>query len=121
MSKSLYLILLLCAGALLVLPAGGCRDESAELLLAAKVPLVDTLVSFEQDVLRLVQAYCSTSGCHDGSSVLAVSLRSYAEIRPLADSIRAEVINRRMPVGISLRPEEIDVFVRWIDQGARNY
>lgn len=103
----------------LLLSLGACRQDSLEVL-AAPYAAVDSAVSFQADLMPLVEAYCSTSGCHDGSTSLAEPLTSYAEIRPQADSVVAQVERREMPIGLSLTPDEIAVFTRWLDQGARN-
>ena len=111
--------LLILSLAALLLTA--CRDDSVELLLAAQAPPVaDTTVSFADDLLPLVEAYCATTGCHDGTTVLASRFSSYADIRPEAEAIREEVQTGRMPVGTTLPPAAAAVFIRWVHQGALN-
>ncbi len=97
----------------------GCRDDSVEVLGGHPV-LTDSVVSFSADLLPLVEAYCTISGCHDGSNSLAPSLNGYETIRPIADSVISQVETRRMPIGVSLSEQEISVFTNWLSQGALN-
>lgn len=118
-SATVYqLLLALALGGMGLLAA--CQQDSIEEFEAAMTPPGDTLVSFAGDLLPLIEAYCSISGCHDGSNGLADALTSYAEVRPVADSIIAQVARREMPIGITLTETEIAMFTRWLAQGALN-
>jgi len=86
--------------------------------------------TFTKDVAPIFQAKCEA--CHRPESIAPMSLRTYAEARPWARSIRARVEARQMPpwhidktVGIqhfkndrSLSDAEIETIVRWVDAGA---
>ena len=95
--------------------------------LAADVPAKPT---FTKDVAPIFQEKCEA--CHRPESIAPMSLRTFAEARPWARSIRARVEARQMPpwhidktVGIqefkndrSLSDDQIATIVRWVDQGA---
>ena len=86
--------------------------------------------TFTKDVAPIFQAKCEA--CHRPGSIAPMSLRTYAEARPWARSIRARVEARQMPpwhidktVGVqefkndrSLSDDQIATIVRWVDQGA---
>src|ERR1044071_8504586 len=86
--------------------------------------------TFSKDVAPIFQDKCEA--CHRPDSIAPMSLRTYAEVRPWARSIRARVADRQMPpwsidrtVGIqkfkndrSLSDEQVDTIVRWVDAGA---
>jgi hypothetical protein len=96
--------------------------------LLAQVPASPT---FTKDVAPILQAKCEA--CHRPESIAPMSLRTYAEARPWARSIRARVEARQMPpwhidktVGIqsfkndrSLTDDQIGTILKWVDQGAR--
>ena len=86
--------------------------------------------TFTKDVAPIFQEKCEA--CHRPDSIAPMSLKTYAEVRPWARSIKQRVSTRQMPpwhidktVGIqkfkndrSLSDEQIDTIVRWIDAGA---
>src|SRR5262245_11536622 len=94
---------------------------------AADAPKTPT---FTRDIAPIFQDKCEA--CHRPDSIAPMSLKTYAESRPWARSIRARVADRQMPpwsidktVGIqkfkndrSLSDEQIDTIVRWVDAGA---
>jgi hypothetical protein len=87
-------------------------------------------VTFSKDIAPIFQAKCQT--CHHPGTSAPMSLVTYDEVRPWVRSIRERVANRDMPpwhldktVGIrqykndrSLRDDEIDAVLRWVDAGA---
>ncbi len=92
-------------------------------------------VTFHRDIVPIFQKNCQE--CHrpggpEISGMIApMSLVSYEDARPWAKSIRKAVASRAMPPwgashetsaqianSRSLAPEEIDLIVRWVDQGA---
>jgi hypothetical protein len=93
----------------------------------AEVPANPT---FTRDIAPIFQAKCEA--CHRPDSIAPMSLRTYAEARPWARSIRSRVEARQMPpwhidktVGIqdfkndrSLNEDQIATILRWVDQGA---
>ena len=86
--------------------------------------------TFTKDVAPIFQKACQT--CHHAGTSAPMSLVTYDEVRPWARSIKLRVASRDMPpwhldktVGIrhykndrSLRDDEIDTIVRWVDAGA---
>jgi hypothetical protein len=94
---------------------------------SAQVPGAPT---FTRDIAPIFQAKCEA--CHRPESIAPMSLRTYAEARPWARSIRARVDARQMPpwhidktVGIqsfkndrSLSDVQIATILKWVDQGA---
>jgi hypothetical protein len=93
----------------------------------AETPLNPT---FSKHVAPIFQAKCET--CHRPGSIAPMSLRTFAEARPWARSIKARVETRSMPpwhidktVGIqefkndrSLSDDEIATIVNWVEAGA---
>jgi hypothetical protein len=93
----------------------------------AEVPANPT---FTRDIAPIFQAKCEA--CHRPDSIAPMSLRTYAEARPWARSIRSRVEARQMPpwhidktVGIqdfkndrSLNDDQIATILKWVDQGA---
>jgi hypothetical protein len=93
----------------------------------AEVPASPT---FTRDIAPIFQAKCEA--CHRPESIAPMSLRTYAEARPWARSIRTRVEARQMPpwhidktVGIqefkndrSLSDDQIATILKWVDQGA---
>jgi hypothetical protein len=87
-------------------------------------------VTFSRDVAPIFQAKCDA--CHHAGTSAPMSLVSYEEVRPWAQSIRQRVANRDMPpwhldktVGIrqykndrSLSDDEISTIVQWAESGA---
>jgi hypothetical protein len=89
-----------------------------------------TAPTFSKDIAPIFQEKCEA--CHRPDSIAPMSLKTYAEARPWARSIKARVADRQMPpwhidktVGIqkfkndrSLSDDQIATIVRWVDSGA---
>src|SRR5262245_61358524 len=87
----------------------------------------DTPVTFTKDVLPILQKNCQS--CHRPGQIAPMSLLSYQDARPWARDIKAKVEARQMPPwfaapghgdfrnNASLRQEEIDAIVKWVDNG----
>jgi hypothetical protein len=87
-------------------------------------------VTFTRDVAPIFQKSCQA--CHRAGQMAPMSLITYQEVRPWVRSIKQRVVDREMPpwgidphVGIqsfkndpSLRRDEIDTIVKWVDGGA---
>ena len=94
---------------------------------SAEVPANPT---FTRDIAPIFQEKCEA--CHRPESIAPMPLRTYAEARPWARSIRTRVEARQMPpwhidktVGIqefkndrSLSDDQIATIVKWVDQNA---
>src|SRR6476646_2624786 len=86
--------------------------------------------TFTKDIAPIFQEKCEA--CHRPDSMAPMSLKTYAEARPWARSIKARVIDHQMPpwqiyrtVGIqkfkndrSLTDDQVETIVRWVDAGA---
>src|SRR5438034_10404544 len=87
-------------------------------------------VTFTKDVAPILQRSCQS--CHRPGQMAPMSLLTYQDVRPWARSIKQRIVDREMPpwgidphVGIqrfkndpSLRDDEIDTIVKWVDAGA---
>ncbi len=92
--------------------------------------LTESPVTFTKHVAPILQARCEE--CHRSGAMAPMSLVTYEETRPWAQSIKERVLTRSMPpwhldktVGIqkfqndmSLSDEQISTVVRWVDSGA---
>src|SRR5258708_35132116 len=90
---------------------------------AADTPKTPT---FTRDIAPIFQDKCEA--CHRPDSMAPMSLKSFAEARPWAKSIKARVSDRQMPpwqidrsVGIqkfkndrSLTDDQIELITRWV-------
>ncbi|MQA28730.1 MAG: hypothetical protein GEU82_02670 [Luteitalea sp.] len=86
--------------------------------------------TFTRDIAPIFQDKCEA--CHRPDSIAPMSLKTYADVRPWARSVKARVQDRQMPpwhidktVGIqkfkndrSLTNDQIATIVRWVDSGA---
>src|SRR2546430_17500751 len=87
-------------------------------------------VTFTKDVAPIFQRSCQS--CHRPGQTAPMSLLTYQDVRPWARSIKQRVVGREMPpwgidphVGLqsfkndpSLREDEIQTIVKWVDAGA---
>ncbi len=86
-------------------------------------------VTWSKDVMPIVQERCLN--CHRPGQVAPFSLESYEQARPWAASIKLQVGLGKMPPypgkpgampfhgDSNLTKAEIETFVRWVDQGAK--
>ena len=91
-------------------------------------------VSFQEDILPILQASCATQGCHaDPNPSVGLNLETYAGFEkgslggPVfnpGDSKGSKVIQRidggGMPPAGPLPEDQIQLFKDWIDEGAKN-
>ena len=85
-------------------------------------------VTYYKDVLPVLQKHCQ--GCHRPGEAAPMSFLTYASTRPWAKSMRAAVLQKRMPPWFadadhgkfsndpSLTAAERDAIVRWADEGS---
>ena len=89
--------------------------------------VITTKITFDREIIRIVQARCAS--CHrEGGS--AFSLMTYNEARPWAKAMQEEVLERRMPPwgavkgfgefrnDQALTPEQIELVADWVEGGA---
>jgi len=96
--------------------------------LAADTNTSSPAVTFNKDILPILQRYCQT--CHRPGQVAPMSFLTYQSTRPWAKAMKAAVAARKMPpwfadpqVGHflndrSLKQSEIDTIAKWADSGA---
>src|SRR5689334_12430803 len=84
--------------------------------------------TFAKDVLPILQAKCQE--CHRPGRAAPMSFLDYQSVRPWAKAMKAAVVSRKMPPWFadpqfgpyvndhSLKQEEIDIVVKWVDAGA---
>ena len=87
-------------------------------------------VSFQEEILPILQASCAVPGCHAAPNPRkGLNLETYADFKNgnvfnPGDSNGSEVIRRidggGMPPGAPLAEEQIQLFKDWIDEGAKN-
>ncbi|MBM3819756.1 MAG: hypothetical protein FJW14_12190 [Acidimicrobiia bacterium] len=87
---------------------------------------VDINVSYNKEVIRILQRKCEP--CH-GSGGLSVPLAAYPDVRAWGRAIREEIVERRMPPAIvargygqyesdpSLNAREMETLLVWLDGG----
>jgi len=95
---------------------------------AATAFAADAPVTFNKDVLPVLQASCQS--CHRPGEVAPMSLMTYADARPYARAIKSAVATGKMPPWFAdpnvghfknakiLSPEAIKVLTTWADGGA---
>src|SRR5215831_12251374 len=86
--------------------------------------------TFTKDIAPILQRSCQS--CHRPGQMAPMSLLTYQDVRPWARSIKQRVTERTMPpwgidphVGLqsfkndpTLREDEIETIVKWVDAGA---
>jgi hypothetical protein len=97
-------------------------------MLAIAAPPTTTNVTFNKDVLPILQKNCQT--CHRPGEIAPMSLLTYKDARPWAKSIKTAVVSKKMPPWFAdqtprhftnekrLTEAEINTLVAWVDSGA---
>src|SRR5262245_50261895 len=112
--------------------AAGAAAIAATVTLSAQgsARAASPAVTFAKDVAPILQRSCQN--CHRPGQMAPMSLLTYQDVRPWARSIKQRVTERAMPpwgidphMGLqsfkndpSLRQDEIDAIVKWVDAGA---
>src|SRR5262245_41309187 len=98
------------------------------LLLDVRALYADEPVTFNNQVVRILQQHCQT--CHRPGNIAPMSLLTYTDVRPWARAIRAKVLTKEMPPWKpvnahdvfkserSLTDREIQMLSDWADHGA---
>src|SRR5215472_9281953 len=109
------------------------KFSSAGLVLATAVLAADasssaSSVTFNKDVLPILQKNCQT--CHRPGQIAPMSFLTYQSARPWAKAMKAAVAARKMPPWFadpnyghffndrSLKQSEIETIAKWADNGA---
>lgn len=82
------------------------------------VPRGTTGVSWQQEILPIVETKCALSGCHNGIS--RPDLRIYDKAKFYASSIKKFTQDKSMPFDGTLTEEQIKLIACWVDDGALN-
>jgi hypothetical protein len=100
----------------------------ALLLVGAAIAADSSLVTFNKDVVPILQKNCQA--CHRPGEIAPMSFLSYQEVRPWAKAMKAAVALRKMPPWFAdpqyghfsndhaLKPSEIETIAKWADTGA---
>lgn len=95
---------------------------------AVAAPPTLTAVTFNKDVLPVLQKNCQT--CHRPGEVAPMSLLTYQDARPYAKAMKTAVLQKKMPPWSAdpkyghfsnerkLTDQEINTLVAWADNGA---
>jgi len=96
-------------------------------LSASAHDVITTKITWNREIIRIVQARCASCHRPDGS---AFSLMTYNDGRPWAKAIQEEVLERRMPPwgavkgfgefrnDQALTPEQMELIADWVEGGA---
>src|SRR5271167_1537431 len=102
----------------------------APLCFAAVAAGAGNPVTFNKDVLPIVQEHCQE--CHRPNQIGPMSLLTYQEARPWAKAIKNAVLTKKMPPWFAdpnyghfleegartLSQKQIDTIAAWVDNGA---
>jgi hypothetical protein len=81
--------------------------------------ICDPLVSWQNDILPIMETSCAGVGCHDGIS--RRDWTDYDEVKRNATSIKQRTKDGSMPFdGPPLPQEQINIIACWVDAGATN-
>jgi len=98
------------------------------LMLAAAVQSSSQGVTFNKDVLPILQKNCQN--CHRPGQIAPMSLLTYNDVRPWARAVKNAVVTKAMPPWFAdsnyghfenerrLKQSEIDTIAGWVDAGA---
>ena len=104
------------------------RTAVAGLLIAMAAMAAPTAVTFNKDVLPILQKHCQS--CHRPGEVAPMSFLSFQEARPWAKAMKAAVLTQKMPPWFAdpryghfanerkLTGAEIGTLAAWADNGA---
>jgi hypothetical protein len=128
----------------IALTISNCKHEIPEPVVEedvfiSPIPTLSDTCSFDtiyfvKEILPIFQTQCATSGCHDENSAAdGIILNNYVDIIKTGEikafdinnggiykSITEADVDKIMPPGASLTPEQINAIKVWINQGALN-
>ena len=124
MKKSTYFVLSTAFLFLSLAGVSSCNKDKTEVEVIVPEACPDT-ISFSGFVEPLIQANCSTSGCHDVTATAGYDLLGYTNISTHANSILTAIKHENsgagMPIGQpKFNDSIIDRVNCWIDQGTLN-
>lgn len=100
----------------------GCYYDKEELLYPDSKVDCSTVSGTFTKVKSIMTSKCSTTGCHNaGSAAGGTVLETYDQVKAKADRINQRaIVEKTMPPGTALSPEEIAILTCWISSGTPN-
>lgn len=92
-------------------------NSNCQVALSVTIPKGHTGTSWTNDIKPIMEKYCATSGCHNGTS-RSTNFREYASAKSYANAIKTKTRDRSMPFDGSLTQNQIDLISCWVDDGA---
>ncbi|MEQ8903804.1 SprB repeat-containing protein [Ekhidna sp.] len=88
---------------------------------STKSVYVSSNISLSNDIMPLLQAQCTFSGCHNGDNGSDRNWLQKEDVRAKADNIKARTQNGSMPrsPGV-LTQEQVAMIACWVDDGAKD-
>lgn len=101
----------------------GCTYHDFNNLNDVPVPeepfVCDPEISWQNDILPIMETSCAGAGCHDGIS--RRDWTDYNEVKQYSTAIKQRTQDRSMPFdGPPLPQDQIDIISCWVDAGAPN-
>jgi hypothetical protein len=78
----------------------------------------DPTISYDKQIKPIIAVNCNYSGCHDGSNT--TSLADYTTLKDGASQIKAAVSSGAMPRNATLKLEDKNAIICWINSGVKN-
>jgi len=77
-------------------------------------------VSYNNQIVPIINANCAKSTCHDGSNASAPNWTNLTTVQANAENIKTRAIDGTMPPAGNdpLQPEEVQAIACWVDDGA---
>jgi hypothetical protein len=88
---------------------------------STKTIYVSSNVSLANDIMPLLQAQCTFSGCHNGDNGSDRNWLQKEDVRAKAENIKSRTQSGSMPrsPGV-LTPDQVDIIACWVDDGAKD-
>lgn len=88
---------------------------------ASQAVQVATGISLSGDIMPLLQAQCTFSGCHNGDNGASRDWTQKSNVIAMANNIKTRTQNGSMPrnPGV-LTQDELDIIACWVDDGAKD-
>ena len=107
---------------ILVIVMKGCYYDKEELLYPVSNVNCSSVNASFTNVKTIIVANCATAGCHNAASGAGGTIfETYDQVKAKAARINQRtIIERSMPPGGSLSPNEIAILKCWINSGTPN-
>jgi hypothetical protein len=94
--------------------------DDCQRVISIQVPRSSTGTSYANTIKPILQANCTSSGCH-GTNSSNGDWTNYTKVKEKAGLIKMRTSNKSMPIGgNSLTDTEIQLIACWVDDGAPN-